>query len=142
PRTLRPPRRPARDGPLLACAPPSAVSGYIVVGDRSTRDRPPAMAYAPIAVVAVLLGLVPLFIGDSRTYMGLAMGALLFGCYAAGFNVIFGSTGQLFLCIGALAGVAGYASAIMTDRAGWPMLVAVVVSTLLAAGLGALFSWV
>lgn len=114
----------------------------IVVGDNPTRDRHPVMAYAPILVVGVLLALVPLFIGDSRTYMGLAMGALLFACYAAAFNVIFGSTGQLFLCVGALAGVAGYGSAILADRNGLPMVLTILIGTALAAGLGALFSWV
>lgn len=126
----------------MATAASTHTGAGIVVGDRSTRDRSVAMAYAPIGVAALLLGLVPVFVGDSRTYMGLAIGVLLFASYATAFNVIFGSTGQLFLCVGALAGVAGYGSAILTDRAGLPLLVALVVSTALSAGLGALFSWV
>lgn len=126
----------------MATATARAPQGTIVVGDRPTRDRRPVMAYAPVGVVAVLLGLVPLFIGDSRTYMGLAMGVLLFACYATAFNVIFGSTGQLFLCVGALAGVAGYGSALLADRNGLPLVLALLISTAIAAGLGALFSWV
>ena len=126
----------------MATAASTHTGAGIVVGDRSTRDRSVAMAYAPIGVAALLLGLVPVFIGDSRTYLGLAIGVLLFASYATAFNVIFGSTGQLFLCVGALAGVAGYGSAILSDRAGLPMLVALVVATALSAGLGALFSWV
>ena len=47
---------------------------------------------------------------------------MLFAAYAIGFNVIFGSTGQLFLCVGALAGLGGYTSAILSDRVGIPML--------------------
>ena len=120
----------------------SAPQTSIVVGDRSTRHRSLLSAYAPIAVVAVVLGLVPAFIGDSRTYMGLATGVLVFACYAAAFNVIFGSTGQLFLSVGALAGVAGYGTTILTDRAGMPVLVSLVLATAAAAALGALFSWV
>ena len=120
----------------------STATASVVVGDRTTRDRSTLLAYAPIGVVAVLLALVPLFIGDSRTYMGLAIGALVFACYAVGFNVIFGSTGQLFLCVGALAGVSGYGAAILSDRAGLPIVLTVVIGTALAAGLGALFSWV
>ena len=52
--------------------------------------------------------------------MGVITVGLLFAAYAIGFNVIFGSTGQLFLCVGALAGLGGYASALLSDRAGHP----------------------
>ena len=123
-------------------AAPPVTGTNIVVGDRPTRDRTVPMAYAPIAAVAVLLGIVPAFIGDSRTYMGLAIGVLLFASYATAFNVIFGSTGQLFLSVGALAGIGGYGTAILSDRAGLPFLVALVLSTAASAVLGALFSWV
>ena len=126
----------------MATAAPATTGTNIVVGDRPTRDRPVAMAYAPIAAVAVLLGVVPAVVGDSRTYMGLAIGVLLFATYATAFNVIFGLTGQLFLSVGALAGVGGYGTAILTDRAGMPMVVSLVLATALAGGLGALFSWV
>ena len=54
---------------------------------------------------------------DGRGHTG-----LLFAAYTIGFNVIFGSTGQLFLCVGALAGLGGYTSAILSDRVGMPML--------------------
>jgi branched-chain amino acid transport system permease protein len=126
----------------MATAAPPTTGTNIVVGDRSTRDRTVAMAYAPVAVIAVLLGIVPLFIGDSRTYMGLAVGVLLFASYATAFNVIFGSTGQLFLSVGALAGVGGYGTAILSDQVGLPTVLSLVVGTMVAAGLGGLFSWV
>jgi branched-chain amino acid transport system permease protein len=107
--------------------------------------RPPrslARAYWPIAVTGAVLALVPLWLGDSRLMMRLAVDALVFGAYAVAFNLIFGSTNQLFLCVGALAGVGGYASAILTDRAGLPIVVAMVLATALAAALGGLLSWV
>jgi branched-chain amino acid transport system permease protein len=107
--------------------------------------RPPrslARAYWPIAVTGAVLALVPLWLGDSRLMMRLAVDALVFGAYAIAFNLIFGSTNQLFLCVGALAGVGGYASAILTDRAGLPIAVAMVAATALAAALGGLLSWV
>jgi branched-chain amino acid transport system permease protein len=107
--------------------------------------RPPrslARAYWPIAVTGAVLALVPLWLGDSRLTMRLAVDALVFGAYAVAFNVIFGSTNQLFLCVGALAGVGGYVSAILTDRAELPMAVAMVAATALAATLGGLLSWV
>lgn len=114
----------------------------IVVGDASTRERATWLAYAPIGVAGLLLALVPLVVGDSRTYMGLATTVLVFATYATSFNVIFGSTGQLFLSVGALAGVGAYGTAILTARAGVPMLLGVLLSTTIAALLGGLFSWV
>jgi branched-chain amino acid transport system permease protein len=107
--------------------------------------RPPrslARAFWPIVVTGVVLALVPLWLGDSRYLMRLAVDALVFGAYAVAFNVIFGSTNQLFLCVGALAGVGGYASAILADRAGLPMAVGMVVATALATALGGFLSWV
>ena len=84
---------------------------------RASRAR-----YAPIVVTGLLLALVPLRYSDSRTMMGVVIGGMLFAAYAVGFNVIFGSTGQLFLCVGALAGLGGYTSAILSDRVGIPMV--------------------
>jgi branched-chain amino acid transport system permease protein len=107
--------------------------------------RPPrslTRAFWPIAATGAVLALVPLWLGDSRLMMGLAVDALVFGAYAVAFNVIFGSTNQLFLCIGALAGVGGYGSAILADRAELPMAVAMVLATALATALGGLLSWV
>lgn len=98
------------------------------------------MAYAPVAVIGVILALVPLVIGDSRFYMGLAVGGLTFAAYATGFNIIFGSTGQLFLCLGALAGVAGYGSAILSDQVGLPFVLTVLLGTAVAGLLGGIFS--
>jgi branched-chain amino acid transport system permease protein len=107
--------------------------------------RPPrslARAYWPIVATGAVLALVPLWLGDSRLMMRLAVDALVFGAYAIAFNVIFGSTNQLFLCVGALAGVGGYLSAILTDRAELPMVLAMVLATAAAAALGGLLSWV
>jgi branched-chain amino acid transport system permease protein len=95
----------------------------------------------PIAVIALILALVPLRYGDSRATMGIAIGGLLFAAYAVAFNIIFGGTGQLFLCVGALAGVGGYSSAILADRAGLPLPVSMVLAALLSCLLGAGFSW-
>jgi branched-chain amino acid transport system permease protein len=101
-----------------------------------------ARAYAPIVVTGILLALLPLRYGDSRTMMGVIIGGALFAAYVIGFNVIFGSTGQLFLCVGALAGIGGYTSAILSDRNGIPMLLAMVLATLVAAIVGGVLSWV
>jgi len=99
-------------------------------------------AFLPIAVTGALLALVPLWLGDSRLMMGLAVDALVFGAYAVAFNVIFGSTNQLFLCVGALAGVGGYTAAILSEEAGLPMALGLVAATMLATAVGGLLSWV
>jgi branched-chain amino acid transport system permease protein len=99
-------------------------------------------AYAPIAIAVALLGLVPLRYADSRTGMGVAVDGLVFAAYAIAFNVIFGSTGQLFLCVGALAGIGGYGSALLSDRAGLPLVVGMAVAAALASLVGGLLSWV
>lgn len=96
----------------------------------------------PIALTAAALALVPLWLSASDFRMGLALEGLLFTAYAIAFNLIFGSTKQLFLCVGALAGVGGYTAAILADRVGLPMLLALVLAAGAAAATGGLFSWV
>jgi branched-chain amino acid transport system permease protein len=88
------------------------------------------------------LALVPLWLGDSRVLMGVAVLGLAYVCYAIGFNLIFGSTGQLFLCVGALAGVGGYGGAILADNVGLPIVVSIFVATLAATFIGGLLSFV
>jgi branched-chain amino acid transport system permease protein len=99
-------------------------------------------AYAPVVLSSALVALLPLRYGDSRAMMGVVIGGVLFACYAVGFNIIFGCTGQLFLCTGALAGLGGYASAILSDRHGLPMVLAMLVGSLMAAVVGGLLSWI
>src|SRR5918996_3617874 len=100
-------------------------------------------ALAPIvATAAILAVLPPVWFGDSPYTTSLAVQALVFACYGVGFNLIFGSTNQLFLCVGALAGVGGYGAAIFTDKASMPIAAGVAVGTASAAIVGALLSWV
>lgn len=98
--------------------------------------------FVPIGVVVAVLALVPLFFKDSNSMMTVIIAGLLFGCYAVAFNVIFGSTGQLFLCVGALAGIGGFGSAILSDRVGVPMVLSIAVAGLFAGLVGALLSWI
>jgi branched-chain amino acid transport system permease protein len=74
--------------------------------------------------------------------MGVAVLGLTFSCYAIGFNVIFGSTGQLFLCVGALAGVGGFGAAILADNVGLPIVTSILIATLAATLIGGLLSYV
>ena len=86
--------------------------------------------------------LLPLRYHDSAPMMRVITEGMLFAAYAVAFNVIFGSTGQLFLCTGALAGVGGFMSAIFADRVGLPMVAAIVVGVAIAATVGGLLSWI
>ena len=118
-------------------------TGTSVIGGieaRSSRSLPALLI--PISVVGAALALVPLWIGDSRVLMGVAVLGLAFVCYAIGFNVIFGSTGQLFLCVGALAGVGGFGAAILADNVGLPIVVSILLATLAATLTGGLLSYV
>jgi len=102
-----------------------------------------AWALLPIAVTTAILVVLPtIWFGDSPYTTSLAVQALVFASFGVGFNLIFGSTNQLFLCIGALAGIGGYGAAILTDRTSLPMLAGIVVGTACAAVVGGLLSWV
>ena len=57
---------------------------------------------------AILVILPSIWFGDSPYTTSLAVQALVFAAYGVGFNLIFGCTNQLFLCVGALAGIGGY----------------------------------
>jgi branched-chain amino acid transport system permease protein len=111
-------------------------------GARARASRSLLTLLIPIAVVGIALALVPLWLGESRVLMRVAILGLAFACYAIGFNVIFGSTGQLFLCTGALAGIGGYGGAILADTVGWPIVVSILVATLVATVTGGLLSFV
>ncbi|MFW5933355.1 MAG: branched-chain amino acid ABC transporter permease [Actinomycetota bacterium] len=99
-------------------------------------------AYLPVAVVAVVLAPVPGVAGGSRYVMTLAISLLTFASYAVAFNLILGSTAQLFLCQGALAGTAAYTAVILGNELAVPLLASIPAGVLLAATLGGLFSWV
>ncbi len=99
-------------------------------------------AYLPIAVVVAVLALVPIPFVDSRSMMLVITTGLLFAAYTIAFNLIFGSTGQLFLCTGALAGIGGFGSAIVSDRYGVPFVITMVGAALLSGVFGGLLSWV
>ena len=112
------------------------------VASEPGRKRSIARDFAPIAVAAALMALVPIRYHDSRSMMVVIIIGMLFVAYTTAFNVIFGSTGQLFLCTGALAGIGGFGSAIMADRVGIPMLLSIVLAGLLAGVVGGLLSWI
>src|SRR4029453_17464697 len=100
-------------------------------------------ALGPVAVTATVLAILPsVWFGDSRYTTSLAVQALVFACYGVGFNLIFGCSNQLFLCVGALAGVGGYGAVILIDETSLPMAAGIVVGTASAAVVGGLLSWI
>ena len=114
----------------------------LIGGTEAHTSRSLSALIIPIIAVGLALALVPLWLGDSRVLMGVAVLGLAFVCYVIGFNVIFGSTGQLFLCVGALAGVGGFGATILADNAGWPILLSIIAATLAATLIGGLLSYV
>jgi branched-chain amino acid transport system permease protein len=114
------------------------------VNSRQRADtRRIGVAFAPIVVTAAVLVLLPpLWFGDSPYTTSLAVQALVFASYGVGFNLIFGSTNQLFLCVGALAGVGGYGAGILANETSLPMLVGVAVGAASAAVVGGVLSWI
>ena len=107
-----------------------------------SNTSPTLRAFSPILITLALLALVPIWSGDSRSMMTVVTTGLAFATYAVAFNLIFGSTGQLFLCVGALAGIGGFGSAILSERAGLPFLLTMFLAAMLAGFFGAALSWV
>jgi branched-chain amino acid transport system permease protein len=112
------------------------------VDEGTARSRSTVIGYAPVAGAALILALVPVALGGDRFFLRLATLMLAFVGYAIAFNVIFGATGQLFLCLGALAGLSGYTSGILSNDLNVPMIISILVGVVLASALGGLFSWV
>jgi len=115
---------------------------FLIGGTEARTSRALPALLIPLAAVGAILALVPIWIGDSRVLMGVAVLGLAFVCYTIGFNVIFGSTGQLFLCVGALAGVGGFGATILADNVALPIVVSILVATLTATLIGGLLSFI
>jgi branched-chain amino acid transport system permease protein len=100
-------------------------------------------AFLPVAAAAAVVAVLPpLWFSGSTYTTGLAVNALVFASYGVGFNLIFGSTNQLFLCVGALASIGGYGTAILSDSASLPLAAGIVLGTAIAAFVGGLLSWI
>lgn len=98
--------------------------------------------YGALVVVGVVLALVPLATGDSAYYARITTLMLVYMAYAVAFNMIFGHTRQLFLCLGALAGSAAYVSVVLTRELTIPSWATILLGTLIAGALGGIFSYV
>lgn len=97
--------------------------------------------YGALLIVCLILALIPLATGGSPYYLRLATLMLVYMTYAVAFNIIFGHTRQLFLCMGALAGCSGYLSVVLIRELGLPPGVTMPLGVLFASSLGAVFSY-
>ncbi|GIX46134.1 MAG: branched-chain amino acid ABC transporter permease [Candidatus Tectimicrobiota bacterium] len=100
------------------------------------------LRYATLPSVGLVLACLPLAILGSALYARLATQMLAYIAYTVAFNLIFGHTRQLFLCLGALAGASAYFSVILTRELGLSPWLTVLLGTALAAALGTLFSYI
>jgi ABC-type branched-subunit amino acid transport system permease subunit len=98
--------------------------------------------YADLVILALVLALVPALTGGSPYYLRLATLALVYMAWTVAFNLLFGHTKQLFLCVGALAGSAAYMTVVLTTQFQLSPWVTVPIGVATAATLGATFSYV
>lgn len=104
-------------------------------------SQPLFLRYADLVLLAVVLGLVPVLIRDPY-YLRIATLTLAYMAWTVAFNLIFGHTKQLFLCLGALAGSAAYIAVVLTKQLQLSPWLTVPIGVGAAAALGALFSYV
>lgn len=98
--------------------------------------------YVTLILVAVVLALMPLGLGASAYYLRIATLMLITMAYAVAFNIIFGHTRQLFLCVGALAGSSAYISVVLVMKMSLSPWATIPVGIVSAALLGGAFSYV
>jgi ABC-type branched-subunit amino acid transport system permease subunit len=95
-----------------------------------------------IAALGLALALLPAAASGSPYYLRLATLALIYMAWTVAFNLIFGHTKQLFLCLNAIAGTAGYVAVVLALQLKLSPWITLPLGVAAAAGLGALFSWV
>lgn len=106
--------------------------------DETTRLRRPGFTWSALAAL-IALGLAllaPLALNGYGLYVLTLTG--VFAIVALGLNLLTGYAGQISLCHAAFFGVGAYATALLTERAGVPVLVSLLIGALFTAALGAL----
>ncbi len=99
------------------------------------------LAY-PVLLTGAALAVVPAVLGGSPYGLRITSLMLVLASYAVAFNLLFGHTRQLFLCMGTLAGLGAYGFVLLVKHAGFPNGVAVGIVTLGVAAFGGLLSYV
>ena len=100
---------------------------------------PPVRIAAGVAALAALATL-PLW-GGSPYGLELGIGAATFVVLSTGLNLVYGYTGLLSFAQVAFFGIGGYAAAILSRDAGWPMLAGAAAGGVLATLVGLLIGY-
>lgn len=106
-----------------------------MIGARSAKP------YAAIVAVGIVLAALPVLVGGSPFYLRLLTQMLVFTGFTVAFNLIFGHTRQLFLCLGALAGSSAYVSVVLAMRLGLSPILTIPAGMIVSGAFGALFSY-
>lgn len=99
-------------------------------------------SWVQVAITVIVAGGLAPLATHSRHLAGMLALALVFAVYAVAWNLLFGMSGQLLLCVGALAGIAAYGSAVLVDDVGWPLGWAVTAGVAAATVVGAGLAWI
>ena len=89
-----------------------------------------------VGACLVLAAVAPLWLNGYGLYL-LTL-TEIFVLVALGLNVLTGYAGQISLCHAAFFGVGAYATALLTQKAGWPYLVSLVAGALITTAIGAI----
>jgi branched-chain amino acid transport system permease protein len=111
--------------------------------NRHTTSGPEGSGHTAAAVLAVL-AVIPLFVVEAGlTYRArLLVLVLVFAVLTMALNVVFAHTDQLFLFVGALAGISAYATALLADALGVTAWLTLPVGAGLAGTVGLVVSYV
>ncbi|MEX2563444.1 MAG: branched-chain amino acid ABC transporter permease [Nitriliruptoraceae bacterium] len=95
-----------------------------------------------VVLVATATGITTMVLTSGIHGRALATSALLLAVSAVAWHLLFAGIGQLFLAVGGLSGVSGYAFVLLADDAGWPWPVSIVAAVGIATGAGMLLAWI
>ncbi len=107
-----------------------------------TAARWAAGGLVPLAATGAVLAALPWVVGTGIYSLRITTLMLIQITYAVAFNIVFGHTKQLFLCVGALAGASAYLSVILVRDLQLAPVAAIGLGTLAAAAVGACLSYV
>jgi len=97
--------------------------------------------YGKVALLAIVFAVLPL-VTESPLLRRLFLLVVVFSMFAIALNVVFGHTDQLYLFVGALAGVGGYTTAITADALGVSPWITIPAGVALAGLIGGTVSFI
>lgn len=96
----------------------------------------------PLGITGTALAVVPWAVGTGLHTSRITTVMLIYMSYTVAFNLIFGHTRQLFLCLGALAGSSAYVSVVLAREFHLSPALTLALGTAFAGMLGGLLSYV